>query len=332
MPGRGAGAGPRLTVPGSPVCTPAWLALREDADADARAGELVPALPAAATPMLIRDLGCGTGSMGRWLAPRLPGPQHWVLCDRDPRLLALARLPARAADGTPVTIRTQLADLTQLTAAQLTGTTLVTASALMDLLTAEELDSLAGACVQAGCAALLTLSVTGHVRIDPADPLDVEFAAAFNAHQRRRTAGRRLLGPDAAEATAEAFARHGAAVRTAPSPWHLDADRAELAQEWLRGWVGAAVEQRPDLDRQVGGYLRRRLRACAAGELTATVEHLDVLALPPSRADAHPARTDARSAHTDTRPAAADARPAPPKPVQPVPVPVQPVSSAVISH
>jgi hypothetical protein len=26
---------------------------------------------------VIHDLGCGTGAMGRWLAPVLPGPQHW---------------------------------------------------------------------------------------------------------------------------------------------------------------------------------------------------------------------------------------------------------------
>ena len=40
---------------------------------------------------VIHDLGCGTGSMGRWLAPRLPGPQHWVLHDRDADLLDARR-------------------------------------------------------------------------------------------------------------------------------------------------------------------------------------------------------------------------------------------------
>ena len=39
---------------------------------------------------MIHDLGSGTGSMSRWLAPRLPGPQHWVLHDRDADLLARA--------------------------------------------------------------------------------------------------------------------------------------------------------------------------------------------------------------------------------------------------
>src|SRR5204863_443994 len=44
MSGRRAGSaawGARLSSPGSPVCAPAWLALREGADAAARASELV---------------------------------------------------------------------------------------------------------------------------------------------------------------------------------------------------------------------------------------------------------------------------------------------------
>src|SRR4051812_25990926 len=95
----------RLGRPGSPGGAPDWLALREDADAAARAPDLVElvrvhlAVVAGRRPSaVIRDLGCGTGSMGRWLAPRLSGPQEWVLHDRDPRLLAsaVANMPSLA--------------------------------------------------------------------------------------------------------------------------------------------------------------------------------------------------------------------------------------------
>ncbi|MDN5934161.1 MAG: class I SAM-dependent methyltransferase, partial [Pseudonocardia sp.] len=81
----------RLSEPGSPVCAPDWLALREPADAAARSTDLLGDL----APAVIHDLGCGTGSMLRWLAPRLPTPQHWVLHDRDTALLdrAVADLP-----------------------------------------------------------------------------------------------------------------------------------------------------------------------------------------------------------------------------------------------
>ena len=98
--------------------------------------------------------------MGRWLAPRLPGPQHWVLHDRDPALLehAAAGLPGTAADGAPSPRETRAGRPHRLRAADLAGTSLVTASALLDLLTADEVDALAAACVAAGCPALLTLS------------------------------------------------------------------------------------------------------------------------------------------------------------------------------
>jgi len=273
--GTGAEWDARLSVPGSPVCEPDWLALREPADADARSVELAERVRDLA-PSVIRDLGCGSGAMGRWLAPRLPGPQHWILHDRDARLLARASV----AMPDTVTVETRVGDLTALRAADLAGTALVTASALLDVLTAEEIDGLAAACVAAGCAVLLTLSVAGRVEIGPPDPLDAEFAAAFDAHQRRTVDGRRLLGPDTGPVVVDAFARRGASVVTRPSPWHLGVEQAELAEEWLRGWVAAACAQRPELARSASGYLRRRLVARAAGVLRVTVGHVDVLAVP----------------------------------------------------
>jgi hypothetical protein len=278
-----AGWDARLSTPGSPVCAPDWLALREPADAAARSAELVDVvrerLPAAP---VVHDLGCGSGSMGRWLAPRLPGPQTWVLHDRDAALLdiAAAGLPRTAADGSPVTAHAFHGDVAQLRAADLAGTDLVTASALLDLLTVEDLDALADACVEAGCPALLTLSVTGRVQFSPADPLDAHFAAAFDAHQRRTEEGRRLLGPDSAAVAVAAFDRRGATVLTRPSPWRLDGATAELTEEWLRGWIAAACAQQPELAAHAPGYLQRRLEALAAGRLRVSVGHLDVLALP----------------------------------------------------
>jgi SAM-dependent methyltransferase len=270
--------------------SPQWLALREDADADARSAALLDPLRAhlestrrGAGPLVVRDLGCGTGSLGRWLTRELPGPQHWILHDRDPRLLSLAAASLAGLadrDGGPVTVDTREGDLTRLRASDLAGTSLVTASALLDLLTFGEVDALAEACVGANCPALLTLSVVGSVELDPADPLDAEIAAAFDAHQRRESGGRRLLGPDAVTAAAEAFERRGVRLLTRPSPWRLGADQGELAREWLRGWVGAACEQRPDLAAEKDAYLHRRLGASAAGELRVLVGHSDLLALP----------------------------------------------------
>jgi hypothetical protein len=265
-----------------------WLALREPSDAAARVGELAEILarrlPTTAGHV-IHDLACGTGAMGRWLAPRLPGPQHWVVHDRDEDLLevAAAALPGPAADGSAVTVVARHSDLTRLRPRDLAGATLITASALLDLLTGEELAGLIALCADAGCPVVLTLSVVGRVDLIPADPLDSSVAAAFNAHQRRPTERGRLLGPDAVAAAVEGFERLGAELVVRPSPWRLGAPEAELAAEWLTGWVAAACEQEPALAAEAGPYACRRLAQARAGQLRAIVDHADLLVLP--RAD-----------------------------------------------
>jgi SAM-dependent methyltransferase len=250
-----------------PPFAPEWLALREDADARARSREPVGLVRGRGR--VVADLGCGTGSLGRWLAPRLESPQHWVLFDRDPRLLAVAE---RAVPG--ATTETRRCDLAALRAEDLEGCTLVVASALLDVLTRPVVDSLAEAVVGAGCPALFSLTVAGRVELSPADPLDGAVAAAFDAHQRRGG----LLGPDAVGAARAAFHERGAVTRVFPSPWRLGPDQGALLAAWLRGWVGAAVEQDPALPGRA--YLERRLAECARGTLFAVVHHTDLWADP----------------------------------------------------
>lgn len=265
-----------------------WLDLREGADAAARSRELVGELgrhlPASGV-QVIHDLACGTGAMGRWLAPLLPGRQHWVLHDRDADLLdvAAARCPAPAADGAPVDVETRCSDITRLTADDLGGTGLITASALLDLLTRDELDGLLDVCLAAKCPLLLTLSVAGHVELAPADLLDARVAAAFDAHQRRMTGRGRLLGPDAVAAAVAELSAAGSRVLVRRSAWRLGAAEAGLAAAWLRGWIAAACEQEPELADEIGSYAHGRLAAAQVGRLAVTVGHADLLALPRDR-------------------------------------------------
>jgi hypothetical protein len=270
---------------GAVAVTPAWLDLREPADAAARSRELVshlrPRLPAGGR-LVVHDLGCGSGAMGRWLAPLLPGRQRWILHDRDPDLLTRAESdrPGAAADGSLVTLETTASDVTRLGPGELAGAGLITASALLDLLTPDELEGLVGACSEAGCPVLLALSVTGCVTLRPADPLDARVAAAFNAHQRRATPRGPLLGPDAVAAATGGFGRRGAKVIVRPSPWRLGIPDAGLAVEWLDGWVGAACEHDPVLLADAEPYRCRRLREADARGLVVTVGHADLLVLP----------------------------------------------------
>ena len=220
---------------------------------------------------MIHDLGGGSGAMGRWLAPRLPGPQRWVVHDRDADLLE------RAVAGPPpgVTVEARRSDITGL--------------APDDARRREPRDRLGAARpadrgrADAGCSRacagrplLLALTVVGRVALTPADPLDARVAAAFDAHQRR--GGR--LGPDAVAAAVDALRAAGAEASSGRARGASAPADAELAAEWLDGWVGAACEQEPGLAAAAGAYRDRRLAQAAAGELAVTVGHADLLVLP----------------------------------------------------
>lgn len=261
---------------GAPVRASAdWLALREPADAAARSTELVDELVALLPQEypVVHDLGCGSGSMARWLAPRLPGRQRWVLHDRDAELLD-------RVDVGDLDVEVRHGDITRLTPKELADADLVTASALLDMLTADELARLVDVCVTVGCPVLIALTVLGRVELTPADPLDRQVMEAFNEHQRRETAAGPLLGPDAVTAAVRRFTACGREVVVRPSPWRLGPDSVELAATWLSGWVGAATEQQPGLEEMITPYARRRLAAAAERSLSVVVHHADLLVRP----------------------------------------------------
>ena len=260
-----------------------WLALREPEDARARSRELALAASGLLGPgrIVIHDLGSGPGSMMRWLAPLLPGPQTWVLHDWDSNLVG------RASNGVvldrerrPVSVRTRSGELAHLDPADLDGASLVTASALLDVLTSEEIRAVARACVAVGCPVLLSLSVTGEVRLDPPEPRDAVFEASFNAHQERRVGGRRLVGPSGVALAQRLFLEAGWNIRPAATFWRLGDHDPRLLDQWFDGWCDAALEQRADL--QVDGAEYRALRSSQSrrGALSAVVVHTDLLAWP----------------------------------------------------
>jgi hypothetical protein len=201
-----------------------------------------------------------------------------VVHDRDADLLglAVAGVPGPAADGAPVTVEARRSDIGRLAPHDLAGADVIVASALLDILTTDELVRMVRACVVERRPVLLALTVVGRVTLTPAEPLDSRVAAAFDAHQRR--SGR--LGPDAVAAAADELRATGADVLVRPSPWRLGATQSDLVAAWFEGWVAAACEQAPALAAEAGAYRSRRLAQAAAGELTVTVDHADLLALP----------------------------------------------------
>jgi hypothetical protein len=274
-----------------------WLALREGADAASRSRALVrrlemelPIRPGAR--LRVHDLASGTGSMARWLAPLLPGQQQWLLHDLDEDLLAIATAGGSRTPpyGAGVSVEARKTDITMMRQIDLAGATLITASALLDMLSEPELAGLISVCIGAGCPVLFSLSVVGQVTLSPSDPLDTRIAAAFDDHQRRRTNRGRLLGPDAPAFAAEAFRAHGYDVLLEPSPWRLGGAQLELTSEWFSGWLGAALEQDQTLSGEADDYRAVRLTQARAGVLRATVGHVDLLALPGSQS--RPKRED----------------------------------------
>jgi len=265
------------------TAAPSWLALRAGADDAARSVGLAAALAALLppAPVVLHDLGAGTGGMTRWLAPRLAGPQQWVLHDGDAGILDQLDLRSAVDDaGRPVAAQTVVAHLDALHPGVFRGAAGVTASALLDVITRAEARRIVAACVDAGTPALFALSVTGEVELDPPHSADAVIGRAFNAHQRRKAHGRRLLGPGAAGVVAALFADAGWQVRREATPWRLGPADAELVLEWLDGWVAAAVAQRPELGTDAAGYLDHRRAQVADGALSVVVGHEDVLAWP----------------------------------------------------
>jgi hypothetical protein len=273
-----------------------WLALREPADARARAAALelglVTALAARGwgpgTPWLAVDLASGTGSNVRHLAPKLSGPQRWRLLDSDPRLLLRARERSaglRAADGSPVEIETQTLDLARASlASACQGASLVTASALADLVSEAWLQDLAAACASAGAVVLLALDYDGRRECVPVEAGDAQALAAFNQHQRGDKGFGPAMGAQATDVAADALASRGFRVQVARSDWRLGPGEEHLQEALLQGWAEAAIAAEPGARGAHEAWLARRQAALAAGTSRLRVGHQDLLAVPPGRA------------------------------------------------
>jgi hypothetical protein len=76
----------------------------------------------------------------------------------------------------------------------------------------------------------------------------------------------------------ELFRAAGWSVLIEESPWELDAAHPQLIEEWLDGWLDAAVEERPALQEWAEEYQQTRLAQLAGGALRVVVQHQDVLA------------------------------------------------------
>jgi SAM-dependent methyltransferase len=261
-----------------------WLALREPFDRTARsASAALLDLQAAAVwlrgddPVLrVIDLGCGTGANLRALAPRLGGAQQWLMVDDDPRLLA-ALPESLEAPGWHANVRPLHLDLAlALDSVPFSEARLVTASALLDLVSASWLDALLAHVRAANAAALFALNVDGRVAWEPGLAGDVEGHELFAAHQRGDKGFGPALGGEAAALAAARFDAMGYRVTQTQSDWRID--EPVMLRAMIEGMADAALEQDPSAQERVAAWKARRL--ALVGRTCLRIGHLDILALP----------------------------------------------------
>lgn len=259
-----------------------WLALRESVDHRSRSPELARLLTSwlmgrrRERPAIV-DLGAGSGSNFRYLDARLTQPLTWRLLDHDAGLLAKALRGHPRPDVAIEACNLQAGRLERLVA----GADVVTASALLDLTSADWVAALCAACARRHAALLLALTIDGRVAFEPPDATDAAMRAAVERDQRRDKGLGRALGGSAPAALCTALARCGYRVIERSSDWRLERGDAALARAWIAGWAEAAARQRPEQVADFTAWAARRTADLAGGALALTVGHRDILGLPP---------------------------------------------------
>jgi SAM-dependent methyltransferase len=269
-----------------------WLALRERADAHARAPTLAAMLGSCLAPRqsaTVIDLGCGTGANLRATSVLLGPCQSWLLIDHDQALLdeAAARL-SRWADAVEsagpelmlrkgkrrIAVSFRRADLgEEIEHGGFREIDLVTASALFDLVSAELIESLAGKVARGGALFYAVLTYDGTQSWTPPHRADERMLAAFNAHQLRDKGMGPAAGGAAPRHLAASFAASGAICHAAASPWLLGPADAKLIDVLASGVASAARETGLVADAEIAAWLAAPRTGCRTG-------HQDLLAVP----------------------------------------------------
>lgn len=283
--------------------SPQWLALREPLDEEARDNGLVTSLNEALAasprpaPLEIIDLAAGTGANLRFAAPRLGGIQNWLLLEREPLLLDAVEGCTQAwADQSDSLVsgsgrrlalrderfdcRVQCATLdlaTQLEQVPLSSAGLLTASALLDLVSEEWLRGLVRKAAEVALPLWFALSYDGRISCHPSEPEDAEVRDLVNRHQLRDKGFGPAMGPRAARAAIRILSEHGYRVQSAPSDWRAGPHLAALQRALVEGWFEAACEMAPQRTQGLRDWRARRCAHIEQGRSLLLVGHVDLI-------------------------------------------------------
>ena len=284
-----------------------WLCLREPLDVVSRSAKLAAIVAQAARPtdygdlpVHVIDLGAGTGANLRYLAPLLGGSQDWLLADRDPSLLAAIddrmRIWADSSGarvfegGRQLIIRATHFECriscvavnlaTGLDRVVLPDRCLVTASALLDLVSEDWLAMLAHRSINAGASVCFTLCYDGRMNWNPPVPEDRNVRDLFNRHQLGNKGFGSALGPNAVRRATDIFEDCGYCTRTEASDWRAKRAHQALQRVLLDDWFDAATEIDPDRASELRKWRERRLVCIESGRSELTVGHTEMIGWP----------------------------------------------------
>jgi hypothetical protein len=259
-----------------------WLRLRENCDTRSRSETFAHAVGTRLTlrPLRAVDLGTGTAANIRYLAPRLKGEQRWLAIDNDPVLTA--RQPSLLkGSGFNCQLSALNLDLAaDLDAVPWAGCQLLTASALLDLVSAPWLRRLAAHCATARATVLFALTYDGRLQCSPGEPDDDWIRGLVNRHQQGDKGFGPALGPRATQLACMAFESLGFETHTMSSDWLIAPDEVALQSALIDGWIAAAREIAPDAAERIANWGLRRRAHLTAGISRLHVGHQDFMAWP----------------------------------------------------
>ena len=263
--------------------TAGWLRLREPYDARARNLEVLGRLVAwrmGRGQMRVVDLGSGTGTNLRRTAPELGGEQTWILVEWDPALIASGESQLVDANVAWRYRRLDLARELERVADE--PCDLITASALLDLVSADWLDRLVALRQRCGAALYMTLTYVGRTCWSPVDPFDTAAAALVDRHQFTDKGFGLALGPAASHALQARLLPAEGRLFVGASNWGLGPQDREIQVSLLEGYVSAATTVCAAHAHEPRTWADRRLRLMDRGLSSLEVAHEDLLLLPPS--------------------------------------------------
>ncbi len=247
------------------------------------------------------DLGAGTGSLFRFLAPIIGRPQSWIFADADEDLLdkALgwtaewarrrgftAALSGGAGKsslvlGTPSgtwRIETLVTDLAETPRGPpLQAVDAVVCSALLDLVSRAWMERLI---VALRVPFYASMTVDGRDAWLPRHPADRAVRTAFRADQRRDKGLGVALGDGASDIALRLLAAWGFEARTAASDWSIPGSATGLTRLFVGMTAEPARRAMPAQARKFAAWTSTRLLQASRARLAIRIGHRDILAFP----------------------------------------------------